>query len=75
MGERRPGRSVRSAEVDHRRGDAGRSQEIDLDRTVDRGVEAHRRGSVHDDVARREDAPPLVVQAETVPRHITRDRR
>ncbi len=55
-------------------GDARGPQEVDLDGRVEGGVEGDRRRRVDDDVARRQDSPPLVVEIEAVVAHVSRHR-
>ena len=52
-------------------GDARGPQEVDLDGGVEGGVEGDGGGRVDDDVARGQDLPALVVEAEPVPAHVT----
>jgi hypothetical protein len=54
----------RDAEVAAGAGDAGRAEEVDLDRAVERAVEADRRRRVDDDVAGGEGGAAGVVESE-----------
>ena len=55
--------------------DPGRTEQVDLDRTVERGVEAHGGGRVDDDVAVGQGRPALIIETEAVGGHVALDHR
>ena len=55
--------------------DANRTEQIDLDGVVDRGVERHGRGRVDEDLARRERNACRLIEPEPVGAHVPRDHR
>jgi hypothetical protein len=63
------------AQLVERLDDAGRPQQVDLDRAVERRVEGDGGGRVDDDVAAGQGGPSLVVEAEPVGADVAGDRR
>ncbi len=74
--ELRPQPALRPRQVARQKGrggDAGRTEQVDLDGRVEGSVEAHRGRRVHDDVAFRQDSEPFVVEPEPVGAHVARE--